>query len=93
VVDDAAAPTIENNIIEKNGTLSGSLRPGLFIRSTLRPSVIRNVFAGNGAEPVWLAAPDQAITERNYIFVSGKTDERPKFRIVTRGNGGEEGRP
>jgi PPM family protein phosphatase len=93
VVDNAAAPAIENNVIESNGAQRGSLRPGLFIRSTLHPSVVRNVFAGNGAEPVWLAAPDEAIIRRNYFFASGKVDERPKFRIVTSGNGGKEDLP
>jgi serine/threonine protein phosphatase PrpC len=90
-VADAAAPAIESNFIEANGTRPGSLRPGLFIRSTLRPSVIRNIFAGNGAEAVWLAAADEAIIQRNFFFVSGKSDERPKLRIVTRANDGEEG--
>jgi nitrous oxidase accessory protein NosD len=89
-VANAAAPNIENNLIEANGTRPGFLRPGLFIQSTLRPSVIRNVFAANGAEAVWLAAADEAIIQRNYFFVSGSRDERPKFRIVTRASGGEE---
>lgn len=93
VIGDAAAPAVENNIIEENGVQRGFLRPGLFIRSTLHPSVVRNVFAGNGAEPVWLAAPDEAIIRRNYFFASGKVDERPKFRIVTSGNGGKEDLP
>ncbi|MGI8959647.1 MAG: protein phosphatase 2C domain-containing protein [Bryobacteraceae bacterium] len=84
-VTDAAAPAIEGNLIEANGARPGSLRPGLVIRSTLRPSVVRNVFAGNGAEAVWSATPDEAITQRNFFFVSGKPDERPKLRIVTRG--------
>jgi PPM family protein phosphatase len=92
-VDDAAAPTIENNVIENNGTQSGSLRPGLLIRSRLNLSVVRNVFAGNGAEPVWLATPDEAIARQNYFFVAGRVEERPKFRIVRRGDGGKEGRP
>jgi serine/threonine protein phosphatase PrpC len=89
-VANAAAPSIENNLIEANGTRPGSLRPGLVIRSTLQAMVVRNVFAGNGAEPVWLTAPDEGMIERNYFFVSGKQDERPKFRIVTR-TSGEEG--
>jgi PPM family protein phosphatase len=88
---DAAAPSIENNLIEANGAGLGSLRPGLVIRSTLRPSVIRNVFAGNGAEPVWLAARDEAIIQRNFFLVSGKLDERPKLRIMTGANGSREG--
>ena len=90
-VIDAAAPAIESNLIEGNGTRPGSLRPGLVIRSTLRPFVIRNVFAGNGAEPVWLAAADEGIIQRNFFFVSGKPDERPKLRIVTGADGSEEG--
>jgi PPM family protein phosphatase len=93
MVDDAAGPTIENNVIENNGTQFGSLRPGLLIRSRLNLSVVRNVFAGNGAEPVWLATPDEAIARQNYFFVAGRVEERPKFRIVTRGDGGKEGRP
>jgi serine/threonine protein phosphatase PrpC len=93
LVDDAAAPAIENNIIENNGAQQGSSRPELFIRSTLRPSVVRNVIAGNGAEPVWLAAPDEAITRQNYFFVAGKVDERPKLRIVRHADSREAGRP
>lgn len=92
VVNDAAAPAIESNIIENNGAQRGALRPGVFIRSTLRPSVVRNVFTGNGAEPVWLSTPDEGIMKRNYFLVSGKVDARPKFRIVS-GNAGEEGGP
>jgi serine/threonine protein phosphatase PrpC len=92
LLDDAAAPALENNIIEKNGAQRGSLRPGLFIRSTLRAPVVRNIFSGNGAEPVWLAASDEAIARQNYFFVSGQVDERPRFRIVTR-RADEEGRP
>ncbi|MGI9075371.1 MAG: protein phosphatase 2C domain-containing protein [Bryobacteraceae bacterium] len=90
-VGDAAAPAIENNLIEGNGERSGSLRPGLLIQSTLRPIVVRNVFAGNGAEAVWMAAAEEAIIQRNFFFVSGKPDERPKLRIVTQASGGEEG--
>jgi PPM family protein phosphatase len=93
MVDDAAAPAIEDNVIENNGTQSGSLRPGLFVRSRLGLSVVRNVFAGNGAEPVWLATPDETIARQNYFFVAGKVEEQPKFRIVRRGDGGKEGPP
>jgi hypothetical protein len=93
LVDDAAAPAIENNVIENSGAQHGSSRPELFIRSTLRPSVVRNVIAGNGPEAVWLATPDETITRRNYFFVAGKIDERPKFRIVKHAESGEAGRP
>jgi PPM family protein phosphatase len=93
LVDEAAAPAIENNVIENNGAQHGSSRPELFIRSTLRPSVVRNVIAGNGPEVVWLAAPDETITRQNYFFVAGKIDERPKFRILKHAESGEAGRP
>jgi serine/threonine protein phosphatase PrpC len=93
LVDDAAAPAIENNVIENNGAQHGSPFPELFIRSTLRPSVVRNVIAGNGPEPVWLAAPDEAITRQNYFLVAGKVDERPKLRILKHADGREAGRP
>ncbi|MFL6350284.1 MAG: protein phosphatase 2C domain-containing protein [Bryobacteraceae bacterium] len=88
-VTDAAAPSIEGNLIEGNGAQVASLLPGLVIRSTLRPTVIRNVFAGNGAEAIWLAAADDAIIEGNFFFVSGKPDQRPRLRILRRANGGE----
>ncbi len=93
VVADAAAPAIENNVIEDNGVQPGSLRPGLFVRSAFHASILRNVFAANGAEPVWISAPDEAILQRNYFFVSGKQDAHPKLRIVPPGSSGEEGRP
>jgi PPM family protein phosphatase len=93
-VIDAAAPAIEDNVIEGNGMRLGSLRPGLVIRSTLRPSVARNVFTGNGAaEAIWLPAPDEAIIQRNFFFASGKPDERPRIRILKGANGGKEGQP
>jgi PPM family protein phosphatase len=93
LVDDAAAPAIENNVIENNGAQHGSSRPELFIRSTIRPSVVRNVIAGSGPETVWLAIPDERITRQNYFFIAGKIDERPKFRIVKHADSGEAGRP
>jgi serine/threonine protein phosphatase PrpC len=89
VLADTAAVAVENNIIEGNGTQPGSLRPGLFVRSKLHPFVVRNVFAGNGAEPVWLATPDEAILQRNYFFASAKRDEHARFRIIPQ----EERRP
>jgi len=93
LVDDAAAHAIENNVIENNRPQHGSSRPELFIRSTLHPSVVRNVIAGNGAEPVWLTAPDEAVARQNYFFVAGKVDEHPKFRIVKHPDSGEAGQP
>ncbi len=46
VVSDAAAPAIENNLLRDNGSQPSGLRPGLFIRSSLRPSVVGKRFRG-----------------------------------------------
>jgi parallel beta-helix repeat protein len=79
VIKDSAAPALENNIIISNGTTSK--RPGLFIQSSLRPRVTGNIFLSNGAEAIWLPEADQPLIDRNYFNVSGKPDNRPKFRV------------
>ncbi len=83
---DEAAPEIENNAIEGNGRRAEALRPGLLIESTQQPWVARNVFAGNGAEAVWLRAGDEALIGRNYFFEAGKAQEQ-KFRVLNPGAG------
>jgi PPM family protein phosphatase len=90
----AAAPAIEYNLIIQNGVQPGSLRPGILIRSTGHPLISANIFSGNGAEPLWLASADQAganqaILQRNAFALSGKPDDRPKFRVLP----SQEGRP
>ncbi len=88
IVSDASSPAIENNLLLNNGSEPETLRPGLLIRSVVRPTVIANVFAGNGAEALWLAAADEIIVQRNY-FAGPDADRRPKFRILSP----QEGRP
>jgi PPM family protein phosphatase len=85
----AAAPEIKYNLIYQNGLQAGSLRPGILVRSTGHPLISANIFAGNGAEPLWLPASDPAIVQRNAFSLSGKADDHPKFRIVAV----QEGRP
>lgn len=90
----AATPAIEHNLILQNGVQPGSLRPGILIRSAGRPLISANIFSGNGAEPLWLASADQAganqpILQRNAFSLSGKPDDRPKFRVIPL----QEGRP
>lgn len=89
VVGDAASPAIENNLLRDNGSQPSGLRPGLFIRSSFRPSVVANVFAGNGAEAIWLPAADEPMMQRNYFLSHGSPDRRPSFRIVPL----QEGKP
>jgi parallel beta-helix repeat protein len=89
VVSDAAAPAIENNLVRDNGSQPGVMRPGLFIRSTLRPSVVANVFSGNGAEAIWLPAADESMIQRSYFVAGGSMDRHPAFRIVPL----QEGKP
>ena len=92
LVTDAAAPAIENNVIEGSGAQL-ERRPALFVRSRVQPPIIRNIFIEEGAEPVWLTTPDEAIVRRNYFVSSEKTEERPKIRIVSAEGAPEEGRP
>jgi hypothetical protein len=78
---DSAAPVVENNLVFSNG--AGKVpRPGLLLRSTVRPHVAGNIFLSNGAEAIWLPHDDPNIIDRNYYNVSGKPDKRPRFRIV-----------
>ncbi len=89
VLSDAAAPVIENNVIFENGLRPDSLLPGIFVRSSLHVLVVRNIIAGNGAEAVWLPAPDEVLATQNSFTFGGKSDSRPKFRILSR----QKGRP
>jgi len=73
---------IENNVIFENGLQPSSLLPGILVRSSLRLTVIRNIIAGNGAEAIWLPAPDEALANQNSFTFAGKSDNRPKVRIV-----------
>ena len=88
---DSAAPAIENNVIVSNGA-GKTPRPGVLVRSTVRPIVIGNIFLSNGAEPLWLPEADPNIIERNYYNVSGKPDRRPKYRLIPLAEGSREPR-
>jgi len=89
LLTDAAAPTIEHNLVLQNGLQPNSLRPGILDRSSGRPLLSANIFSGNGAEPLWLPAPDNSVLERNSFTLSGSGGERAKVRIVPL----QEGRP
>ena len=82
VIEDASAPALQNNIVVSNGTQPGALQPGLLVHSSVHPSITGNIFLANGAEAVWLNAPDDQIALRNYFNVSGKPDRRKPVRIV-----------
>lgn len=84
VVADAASPAIESNLIRDNGTRPGSLRPGLLLRSSLTSVIAGNIFAGNGAEAIWLPVADDGMLRRNSFGLYGSADARPKCRIVAR---------
>ncbi len=77
LVTKAAAPAIENNVIEVKGDSTA-----LLLLSTLRPRIIRNIFAGDRAEQVRMLAPDDSILEGNYFLISGKLEEHPKVGTV-----------
>ena len=89
VITDSAAPAVENNLIISNGTKAA--RPGLLLRSNLKPRVIANIFLSNGAEAIWLPEADEAMIGRNYFTVSGKPDKGPRFRVIRPVTGQAEG--
>lgn len=89
VLSDTAAPVIENSAIFENGLRPSSLLPGILVRSTLHVLIARNIIAGNGAEAIWLPAPDENLAEQNSFAFAGKSDGRPNFRIVSL----QKGRP
>jgi serine/threonine protein phosphatase PrpC len=70
---DSALPSIENNVIGANGTQRGALRPGLLVRSALRPLIAGNTFQANGAEAIWLLQADDSVLRRNFFNVSPGT--------------------
>ncbi len=89
VISDTAAPLIENNLILENGLRPDSLRPGILVRSSVHAHVIHNIIAGNGAEAIWLPAPDETLATQNSFTFAGKSDTRPKIRIIS----SQKGRP
>jgi parallel beta-helix repeat protein len=91
-LNDAASPDIENNVIRNNGTDHTPPLPGLFVRSSLPRLIAGNIFAGNGAEAIWLPAADEAMMARNAFALFGSTDGRPKSRIVPIQEAGHEPR-
>ncbi len=90
VIKDSAAPSIENDLIISNGM--ASKRPGLLIQSAVRPHVTANIFLSNGSEAIWMPQADQSLIDRNYFNVSGKPDNKPKFRIIAPAGGSRESR-
>jgi PPM family protein phosphatase len=79
---DLASPNVENNLIRDNGARTDSPQPGLFVHSSLAGLISANIFAGNGAEAIWLPAPDETMMRRNAFGLSAKADGRPRCRIV-----------
>jgi hypothetical protein len=54
--------------------------------------VTANIFLSNGSEAVWMPQADQGVIDRNYFNVSGKPDNKPKFRIIAPTGGSREPR-
>lgn len=82
LLNDAAAPSIQYNLIFHNGAAPASPRPGILVRSSARPFIAANIFSANGAEPLWLPASDESLVQRNSFSLAGKPDERPKIRVI-----------
>ncbi|HEX4962440.1 MAG TPA: protein phosphatase 2C domain-containing protein [Thermoanaerobaculia bacterium] len=55
-----AAPTLQNNLISRNGRTAGALRPGVEVRDAARPLLVENRFDGNGGGGVLLPSPERA---------------------------------
>ena len=73
-------------MIVENGKQPDSLHPGLLARSSAKPLIIGNIFAGNGAEAIWLREADETILQRNsFSLASPSTDSagaRSNIRIL-----------
>jgi hypothetical protein len=82
-LNDHSSTAVVNNVIMQNGVQPDRLRPGLLVRSSGSPVIAGNIFSGNGAEAVWLPAPEETILQRNAFSLSGSiVDVRSKIRIV-----------
>ncbi|MBV9761521.1 MAG: protein phosphatase 2C domain-containing protein [Acidobacteriaceae bacterium] len=89
LLDAAAAPAIEHNLILHNGAAPASLRPGILVRPNAHPFIAANIFSANGAEALWVPAADDNLVLRNSFTLAGKPDERPKVRLISIQVGGE----
>jgi PPM family protein phosphatase len=59
IVRDQAAPRLQQNLIQANGTQPGALAPGVEIRDDSRPQLVDNRIVGNGAGGVWVPSADR----------------------------------
>lgn len=59
IVRDQAAPRLQQNLIQGNGTEPGALGPGVEIRDESRPQLVDNRIVGNGAGGVWVPSADR----------------------------------
>jgi len=84
-IEDSSNPAVENDIVFSNGVLR-PLRPGLWITSIGHPAVTGNLFLKNGADAIWLPAPDENIESRNYFSVTGQHDAKRDVRVVGNAN-------
>ena len=82
VIQDPAAPALENNVIIQNGKGARPL-PGAEIRSLAHPILLGNTIADNGAEPVWQVGPAApSLLERNFFSIDPKTPVKRKVRVL-----------
>lgn len=79
---DTADPSIRNNLFTTNGSAPDRLRPGLLIRSSATLVVNGNIFAGNGAEAVWLPREDPSLVQLNAFSFGANVERHPLTRIL-----------
>jgi len=80
---DSSEASLRNNVVRNNGVAARNPQPGLLVRSTAKLTVNGNIFAGNGAEAVWLPAVDPLLLETNAFSLGANGDQHPAIRILS----------
>ncbi len=81
-VGGTSAPVIEHNAITGNGKTQGTLRPGLWIVAPAKPVAFGNVFAGNGAEAMWIPRGLEGAAAKNFFTPAARELSPAPFRVV-----------
>jgi PPM family protein phosphatase len=81
IIRDNAKPRFVHNTVTGNGRGPGTARPGIEIAGAAQPTLLGNVIANNGAEPIW--APQlnvESLIRQNFVIRSEPPRPKPRVR-------------
>jgi hypothetical protein len=70
IVSGAASPLLVGNLVYANGKAAAQKQPGMRVIENANPEVVRNVFSGNGAEPIRIQRQELKEKMMDNLFVN-----------------------